>query len=96
MKRSTTQLDNGRKDRILKYRQKAMRIRAIMMTRGVTPAEVARRLHCSCCSVSHVLAGRQRTAPIQRRIAEICGVPASELFGDTCHPTLMGVNMAGS
>jgi transcriptional regulator with XRE-family HTH domain len=55
-------------------------IKTLIITKGITQREIARRLHTQPQLICDIIAGRKRTAKYQRGIARILGVEVERIF----------------
>lgn len=60
----------------------AEQIKASIRMAGTTPAILADELGVARATMSQVIHGRSRSARIERRIAEVVGRPASQIWTD--------------
>lgn len=58
----------------------AMDWKILMLRRGITQAEIARRLGVSSTTVSLVVSGRMRSRRVEQAIAESLGLPREILW----------------
>jgi predicted transcriptional regulator len=61
-------------------------IQAALLKRGYTQARVAHELGVSTTAVSNVIWGKSTSARIERRIAQIIGATARDVFRGTATP----------
>jgi len=54
----------------------------LMLRKGITQAEIARRLGVSSATVSLVVSGRMRSRRVEQTIAEALGLPREILWPD--------------
>jgi len=57
------------------------KIKALLVERGITQIEIARRLNLSPQTVATVINRRGRSYRVERMIAELLGVPYEDLWG---------------
>ncbi|MFM9881225.1 MAG: transcriptional regulator [Burkholderiaceae bacterium] len=55
-------------------------IKAAIRMCGSSATEIARSLHVSHACVSHIIHRRGVSAPVAQRIADVTGLPISQLF----------------
>lgn len=60
----------------------AMDRKILMLRKGITQAEIARRLGVSGATVSLVVSGRMRSRRVEQEIAEALGLPREILWPD--------------
>jgi transcriptional regulator len=57
-------------------------IRILLMEKGVTQTEIAKKLGCNRQWVNHIVVGRQRNERVEKAIAKIIGMKREELWDD--------------
>ena len=58
------------------------RVKQKLAERGMTQADLARRIGCSAVAISRVIRGSLVSPFLQRAIAQILGEPEEDLWGD--------------
>ena len=61
-------------------------IKTLLVARGITQTEIARRLNVSTSWVGDVINGRKKTKSVQNGIAKILRVKASQIFFVAARP----------
>ena len=62
---------------------KPLKVKILLLQKGITQAEIARTLGLSPAGISYILFGQRAGYRYQRRIAQILGVKMSDLFANT-------------
>jgi hypothetical protein len=62
-------------------RTKYLKIRILMLRKGITGGDIARKLKVSRTAVNEVIVGRWKSPRVQKAIAEILKVPYEKLWG---------------
>ena len=62
---------------------KPLKVKILLLQKGITQADIARALGLSPAGVSYILFGQRAGYRYQRRIAKILGVKISDLFAST-------------
>lgn len=61
-------------------RERATRIKILMLSNGITGADIARKVNRTRACVSHVIAGRFNNQEIKKAIAEDLGCTVEDLW----------------
>lgn len=66
---------------MMKNKERARQIKALMILKGLTNVELAKRIQVSKTWISLVIWGHAKSERVRRRIAEELGVSYEELWG---------------
>ena len=61
-------------------KQNGIHIKILLLQKGVSQAEIAKRVRFTPATVSRVIAGKRRTPAVRKAVARACGVRVEDLW----------------